>query len=228
MMRSTGTPGPAQPVTPADGSRLVTAGAAAPAPAPRYYRAGRYPVRRSGARVADLIVPGHYDVPTGNYVYDTGALTNLKLPGGGTIAAVGVNSTESNLYRFLTNPQVQVDTVDLTRGWYNFDRVYFEAGKATLTAESVRQLRNVAVLLRAYPQTRVKLGGYTDSTGTYKVNKLLSEARARTAWASLVEMGISPARVEARGYGPRYAIAPNTTDEGRAQNRRLSVKVLQK
>lgn len=158
------------------------------------------------------------------YVYDTGALTNLKLPGGGAIAAVGVNSTESNLYRFLTNPQVQVDTVDLTRGWYNFDRVYFEAGKATLTAESNRQLRNVAALLRAYPRARIKLGGYTGSTGSYKVNKLLSEARARTAWASLVEMGINPSRVEARSY----AIAPNTTNEGRAKNRRLSVKVLQK
>jgi outer membrane protein OmpA-like peptidoglycan-associated protein len=41
-------------------------------------------------------------------------------------------------------------------------------------------------------------------------------------------MGISPARIDARSYGPRYAIAPNTTVEGRAMNRRLSVEVLQK
>lgn len=188
----------------------------------------RYPRRTGPVRVSDPIVPGHYDAKTGNYVYETGAVTTLKLANGGTISGVGVNSTESNLYRFLSDPQMQVDSVDLTRGWYNFDRVYFEAGKATLTAASLNQLRNVATLLRAYPTARIKLGGYTDDTGTYKVNKALSEARARTAWASLVEMGISPSRVDARGYGPNYSIAANATEEGRAMNRRLSIKVVQK
>ncbi|GAA3957940.1 hypothetical protein GCM10022407_01620 [Hymenobacter antarcticus] len=202
----------------------------APAPAApyRYARNNRYPPRRTSPPAPDPIVPGRYDAKTGNYLYDTGQPTTLKLPGGAVIAGVGTNSTESYLHRFLDNAAVQVDTVDLTRGWFNFDRVFFNAGKATLTAESVSQLRNVAALLRAYPRARVKLGGYTDSTGTYKVNKLLSDARARTAWASLVEMGISPSRVDAHGYGPRYSIAPNTSEEGRAQNRRLSVKVLQK
>ncbi|MGY3088517.1 outer membrane protein OmpA-like peptidoglycan-associated protein [Hymenobacter sp. UYAg731] len=193
---------------------------------PRYNN--RYPARRPATRVADPIVPGHFDAKTGNYYYETGQPTTLKLPGGGAIANVGANSTESYLFRFLSDPQVRVDSVDLTRGWYNFDRVYFEAGKATLTPESVSQLRNIATLLRAYPKTRIKLGGYTDDTGTYKVNKELSEARARTAWASLVEMGISPSRLDARGYGPNYSISSNATEEGRAQNRRLSVKVLQK
>lgn len=197
----------------------------APEPAPRTYR---YPRRSAPVRVSDPIVPGHYDAKSGNYVYETGAITTLNLANGGAIKGVGINSTESNLYRFLSDPQIQVDTVDLTRGWYNFDRVYFEAGKATLTAASLNQLRNVATLLRAYPTARVKLGGYTDDTGTYKVNKALSEARARTAWASLVEMGISPSRVDARGYGPNYSIAANATEEGRAMNRRLSVKVVQK
>ncbi|MDB5267612.1 MAG: hypothetical protein JWP58_652 [Hymenobacter sp.] len=193
---------------------------------PRYNN--RSPARRPAARVADPIVPGHYDAKSGNYLYETGQPIALKLPGGGTVTNVGTNSTESYLFRFLSDPQVQVDSVDLTRGWYNFDRVYFEAGKATLTPESVSQLRNISALLRAYPQARVKLGGYTDDTGTYKVNKELSEARARTAWASLVEMGVSPSRLDARGYGPNYSIASNATEEGRAQNRRLSVKVLQK
>ena len=206
----------------------ASAPAAGPAPASRYARSRRYPPRRSTPPAPDPIVPGRYDAKTGNYLYDTGPLTTLRLPGGATIAGVGLNSTESFLHRFLDNPAAQVDTVDLTRGWFNFDRVFFDAGKATLTTESVSQLRNVAALLRAYPRARVKLGGYTDSTGTYRVNKLLSDARARTAWASLVEMGISPGRVDARGYGPRYAIAPNASEEGRAQNRRLSVKVLQK
>ena len=213
--------------TSAAASPTTPAAAAAPA-TERYPRDSSYPARRATPRVTDPIVPGHFEVKTGNYVYETGPPTTLKLPGGGTVSNVGANSTESYLFRFLNDPQVQVDSVDLTRGWYNFDRVYFEAGKATLTPESVSQLRNIATLLRAYPKIRIKLGGYTDDTGTYKVNKELSEARARMAWASLVEMGISPSRLDARGYGPNYSISSNATEEGRAQNRRLSVKVLQK
>ena len=219
------------PATAAPATAAVPRTATAAA-APRYSRypaANRYPARRpANTPVSDPIVPGHYDVRTGNYMYETGTPTTLKLPSGGTISGVGINSTESYLHHFLSSPEMKVDTMDLTRGWYNFDRVFFEPGKATLTTESMSQLRNVATLLRAYPNARIKLGGYTDSTGTYKVNKLLSEARARTAWASLVEMGISPGRIDARGYGPRYSIAANTSIEGRAMNRRLSVKVLQK
>lgn len=223
-------PGPATaaatvaPVAPVAGTPAATPTARSP------YRTGgpRNQPRRITPPAQDFIVPGHYDAKSGNYLYDTGAPTTLKLPGGASIANVGINSTESLLHRFLSDPSKRVDTLDLSRGWYNFDRVFFETGKATLTPESMSQLRNVVTLMRAYPTARVKIGGYTDSTGTYKVNKMLSEARARTAWASLVEMGISPARIDARGYGPRYGIAPNTTEEGRAMNRRLSVKVLAK
>lgn len=205
----------------------VSTPAAEPAAPSRYARSSRYSRRTSPAHT-DPIVPGHYDAKTGNYIYETGALTTLKLANGAVISAVGINSTESYLFHFITDPKVYVDTIDLTNGWYNFDKVFFDTGKATLTPESIGQLRNIATLLRAYPQARIKLGGYTDNTGDYKVNRQLSEARARTAWASLVEMGVSPARLEARGYGPNYAIAANESDEGRAQNRRLSVKVLQK
>ena len=207
----------------------VVASAPVPDSTPRPARyATTYPTHRPTKRVTDIIVPGRYDAKSGNYIYDTGKTTTLKLTGGRVVTGVGSNSTESYLYHFLADPQVQVDTVDLTKGWYNFDRVYFEAGKANLTHESIGQLRNVATILQAYPKARIKLGGYTDSTGTYNVNKQLSEARARTAWVSLVEMGISPSRIDARGYGRNYAIAANDSEEGRAKNRRLSVKVLEK
>ena len=217
----TAAPAPARPAQPAPAP-------AAPAAAGSPYRKTQYGSRRITPPAQDFIVPGHYDAKSGNYIYDTGAATTLQLPGGASIANVGVNSTESLLHRFLADPAKQVDTLDLSRGWFNFDRVFFETGKATLTPESMSQLRNVVTLMRAYPKARIKVGGYTDSTGTYKVNRMLSEARARTAWASLVEMGISPARIDARGYGPRYGIAPNISEEGRAKNRRLSVKVLAK
>ena len=165
---------------------------------------------RPATRVADPIVSGRFDAKTGNYLYETGQPTTLRLPGGGTITGGGANSTEGNLFRFLSDSQVQVDTVDLTRGWHNFDRVFFEAGKATLTPASVSQLRNIATLLRAFPKACIKLGGYTDDTDTYKVNRELSDAHARTAWASLVEMGISPSRLDARGSAPTTPSPPTT------------------
>ena len=214
---------------PASTSPAPVAPANVPADAPRPARTGRYPsYTAASTRLSDFIVPGHFDAKSGNYLYETGEPTTLKLTDGGTIANVGTHSTESNLYRFITDTRMQVDTVDLTHGWYNFDRVFFDAGKATLTTESLKQLRNVAALLKAYPRSRIKIGGYTDSTGTYKINKELSEDRAHAALDGLVGMGISPTRIEARGYGPRFSIAPNSTEEGRATNRRLSVKVLQK
>ena len=223
----------AAPAAPGAATPVATA-PVVPTPAapnePRPSRTPRYTSARTAAdtRASDFVAPGHFDAKSGNYIYETGQPTTLKLADGNVIAGVGTQSTESHLYRFITDPQLQVDTVDLTRGWYSFDRVYFDAGKASLTDASLKQLRNVAALLRAYPRSRIKLGGYTDSTGSYKINKILSEDRAHAAWESLVSMGIAPTRIDTRGYGPRYSIAPNSTEEGRAMNRRLSVKVLQK
>ena len=225
----------AQVVTAAPAAAPAAVGAAATAvvstpvvstpPAPRHSRLPR----RTTPPHPDPIVPGRYDARTGNYLYNTGPFTVLKLPDGAVVLAVGTNSTESYPHRFLTDPSLQVDTVDLTNGWYNFDRVFFfKTGKATLTAGSLGQLRNIAARLRAFPRARVKIGGYTDDTGEYRTNKQLSETRARTAWTSLVDMGISPDRIDTRGYGPSFSIASNATEEGRAQNRRISIKVLQK
>ncbi|MBD2715072.1 OmpA family protein [Microvirga sp. STR05] len=208
----------------------ATTGVPATGPAtPSAGRTGTYAAtRRPATRIAPPAVSGHYDAKSGNYIYDTGALTTLQLPNGHKLAGVGTNSTESFLYKFVADPKAQVDTVNLSAGWMSFDRVYFEVGKATLTKGSMPQLQNIAALMKAYPNIRLKIGGYTDSTGTYKMNRQLSEARARTAWTALVEMGVSPARLDARGYGSNYPVASNQTEVGRAMNRRLSVKVLQK
>ena len=209
---------PAKAGVPATGTAMPPVGRAAP----------YVPTRRPATRIAPPAVTGHYDAKSGNYIYETGALTTLQLPNGHKLAGVGTSSTESFLHKFVSDPKAKVDTVNLSAGWMSFDRVYFEVGKATLTKESMPQLQNIAALMKAYPNIRLKIGGYTDSTGTYKMNRQLSEARARTAWTALVEMGVSPARLDARGYGSNYPVASNQTEVGRAMNRRLSVKVLQK
>ncbi|WBA42580.1 OmpA family protein [Hymenobacter canadensis] len=225
MASAVPTPAPTAAMAPATPAPANSKAAMISAPAAR-------PAFRPGSRSPKTIeapaIGGHYDAASGNYIYDTGTPTTLQLTNGRKLSGVGVNSIETKLHQFIADPKQQIDTVDRTKGWMSFDRVYFETGKATLTKESMQQLKNIALLLQSYPQTRIKLGGYTDSVGAYQMNRQLSEARARTAWAALVELGVSPARLEARGYGSNYPIASNTTPAGRAMNRRLSVRVINK
>lgn len=175
----------------------------------------------------DETVSGRYDAESGNFIYDPGRPITLVLADGSK-QTVGINSTESRLYAFLTNKNVQVDSVNRTKGWINFDRVYFDARKATLTDESRGQLRNIVSILRTFPNAHIKIGGYTDSTGVGLENLKLSQARADVAMMTLAEMGIDINRLETKGYGVKHNIFPNTTPTGRALNRRISLRVTRK
>ena len=170
---------------------------------------------------------GRYDQDRDTYIYDTGRPIVLKLADG-TTQKVGANSTENRLYAFLATPSIQVDSVNRTKGWINFDRINFETGKAMLTPESALQLGNIASILATFPKAIVKIGGYTDSTGDALNNFQLSEARARAAMLTLAGMGVSPDRLQAKGYGAKYFVKPNNSPTGRALNRRVSIRVVSK
>ncbi|UOG73021.1 OmpA family protein [Hymenobacter tibetensis] len=170
---------------------------------------------------------GTYDRDRDMYIYDTGQPIVLTLANGSS-QKVGANSTENRLYTFLSDPSFQVDSVNRTKGWINFDRVYFDAGKATLTSESEQQLHNIAEVLKTFPEATVKLGGYTDNTGLDTKNLVLSEERAKTAALALVKKGIPFHRLQFKGYGSKYFVATNETPEGRALNRRISIRVVKK
>ena len=170
---------------------------------------------------------GRYDQDRDTYIYDTGRPIVLTLADG-TTQKVGANSTENRLYTFLSSPAFQVDSVNRTKGWINLDRINFETGKAQLTPESALQLGNIASILTTFPQSVVKIGGYTDSTGEALVNYQLSEDRARAAMLTLASMGVSADRLQAKGYGPKYFVRPNNTPANRALNRRVSIRVLRK
>jgi outer membrane protein OmpA-like peptidoglycan-associated protein len=170
---------------------------------------------------------GRYDEATGNFIYDTGLPTLIKLRDG-TRQMVGANSTENRLYQFLANDAVQVDSVNRTKGWISFDRVYFAPSSANLTPESRQQLRNVADILKNFPRARVRIGGYTDNSGSFASNMKMSEDRADAAMAMLVDLGIDASRITTKGYGQKIPIASNDTEDGRALNRRISLRVTRK
>ncbi|MBO0934300.1 sodium-translocating pyrophosphatase [Fibrella aquatilis] len=149
--------------------------------------------------------------------------TDLTLEGGKLLKGVGITGVETSLVNFIKSDK----PVDKTT-WFDFDRLTFETGSATLKPESQEQLTNVAEVLKAYPNVNVKIGGYTDNTGDAKKNMKLSGDRAASVLKELSGMGIASSRLEAEGYGQEHPVASNDTEEGRAQNRRISVRVTKK
>jgi K(+)-stimulated pyrophosphate-energized sodium pump len=104
----------------------------------------------------------------------------------------------------------------------------FDTGSATLQPASDEQLHNVAEILKAYPNVKLKIGGYTDNTGDKAANQKLSEERAQNVKAALEKMGIDPSRLTAQGYGEEHPVADNSTEEGKQKNRRISMRVTAK
>jgi OOP family OmpA-OmpF porin len=105
--------------------------------------------------------------------------------------------------------------------------VGFEYDSATLTAESRPVLDEVAADLKKYPRLKVELQGHTDSRGSDQYNLKLSQRRAEAVREYLIRQGVSPDQLTARGYGETQPKASNDTDEGRAENRRVDMKVLE-
>jgi outer membrane protein OmpA-like peptidoglycan-associated protein len=106
--------------------------------------------------------------------------------------------------------------------------IYFETGKSTLKPESYAGLNNVVRLLETNPSIRIEISGHTDNVGSLNLNTRLSNNRAKAVVTYLVNKGVSESRLEYKGYAYSQPIAPNSTAEGRAKNRRVEFKVLSK
>ena len=113
--------------------------------------------------------------------------------------------------------------------WFTLDRLTFETGSATLKPSSAEQLKNLAGIMKTYPNLKLKLGGYTDNTGDEAANMKLSQERAEAAKNAIVREGVDGRRMEAEGYGSQHAVCPeNNTPECKAVNRRIDVRVTEK
>lgn len=105
--------------------------------------------------------------------------------------------------------------------------VKFASRTANLTAGSDKAIAELAKLLKAHKELKVEIQGFTDDSGTPAQNQPLSQHRANVVREELVQgHGISPGRVTARGYGEAHPIASNKTEAGRAQNRRVTAKIV--
>ena len=101
--------------------------------------------------------------------------------------------------------------------------INFELGKSDLLPSAYSELDKILKVLKDYPETKWKIEGHTDNTGSQKLNKELSINRAKSVYNYFVSNGISSARLSYNGYGFDYPIADNTTETGKALNRRVAV-----
>lgn len=106
------------------------------------------------------------------------------------------------------------------------DGVTFDVGSAALKPQFRATLDQIAQSLQNYPNSLIDVYGHTDSTGSDAFNQTLSENRARTVANYLVMRGVAQSRLRSAGYGETMPIADNATEEGRAKNRRVEIKIV--
>lgn len=133
--------------------------------------------------------------------------------------------TNDSLHPFLVDIPLQPIEVG---GSVVLKNVYFNTDKYDLLNESKVELNKLVELLRANPSLKIELGGHTDNVGNKTYNQKLSENRSKSVFDYLVMQGIAASRLSYKGYGDTQPIADNTTEEGRALNRRTEFKVISK
>lgn len=104
--------------------------------------------------------------------------------------------------------------------------ITFDVNQTTIRPAFSDTLESVALVLKEFDKTTIRIEGHTDSTGSRDYNQLLSERRASSVRDFLLNQGIEPGRTRAVGYGPRYPIASNDTASGREQNRRVELTLV--
>ena len=104
--------------------------------------------------------------------------------------------------------------------------ILFDVGKSTIRPESATVLNNIVNVLNKYKNSKFSIEGYTDTSGNKDKNQRLSEDRAYSVKAYLVDKGINPARLSAKGFGPEKPIADNKTKKGRELNRRVEINLV--
>ena len=103
--------------------------------------------------------------------------------------------------------------------------IYFNSGKSTFRPGVTQKLDLIAAIMKEYPKANFNIEGHTDSAGAAAPNQRLSDRRAKAVLDYLGSHGVSYSRLSSVGYGEDYPIADNSTRAGRAQNRRVEIKL---
>lgn len=104
----------------------------------------------------------------------------------------------------------------------------FPLNSSYLTDQAKTEIDKLVSLLTDYPGASLIVDGHTDATGTEQYNQWLSEKRAESVKDYAVEKGLDAGKISINGYGQSKPVAPNNTAEGRQQNRRVEVTIVER
>jgi outer membrane protein OmpA-like peptidoglycan-associated protein len=157
------------------------------------------------------------NIPNANFLRDRAIVLQL---GGRDDAAnavyvtsIRVAESEKSIYDELT-----------AKGRWATQGILFDVGQSTVKPESTPTLKQIAEVLKQNPSLKVEIAGNTDNVGSAAANLTLSDARANAVKDLLVsEYGVQAEQLTAKGYGSTKPVGPNTTPEGRANNRRVEL-----
>lgn len=117
-------------------------------------------------------------------------------------------------------------SVEFDESVYELKDVLFETGKATLKPSSFKQLDLLVEGMQKYDTLKVEIAGHTDNVGGEDYNLKLSQDRAESVRNYLIQKKIAPERLTAKGYGYSQPVEDNSSEAGRARNRRTEVRIL--
>ncbi len=154
-------------------------------------------------------------------------LTEVVLPDGTKLQAFP-GGIEDELVKFIKSDEYKNGTEETLKAkWFNFDDLNFKMGSTELTPESKRQVDNVTAILKAFPEVKIKIGGYTDKVGKDDSNLKLSDSRAKAVQAILAKAGVGAQVPQAEGYGETQAkVAETASDEERKADRKTAIRLI--
>lgn len=104
--------------------------------------------------------------------------------------------------------------------------IFYESGSFKLKNESMYEITKLVQFLKENPDVRIEISGHTDNTGVDQTNLTLSTNRAKSVYDWLIKQGIAADRLVYKGYGKSQPLEPNTTEAGKARNRRTEIKII--
>ena len=149
-----------------------------------------------------------------------GAATGALI-GGGIGYYMDKQAEELERIEALEEVRREGDRIVATMG----EKLLFEVNSAILKPTAIDGLTEVASVLNRYPETKIMVRGYTDTTGSEVYNQELSERRAKSVGNFLISKGVDATRVTMLGFGEQFPVASNDTAEGRQENRRVELEI---
>ena len=167
---------------------------------------------------------------TGEYVINLpyGKRYGITAKAQGFVASsISIDLVKSNAKPVLKNADLYVIPIE-SGASINLNNIFFNAGKSNLLPESFAELNRIADFLTENKNVVVEIGGHTDNVGNDQTNLTLSQDRADAVRFYLLSKGIKIVRLQAKGYGKNLPVATNTTEDGKAQNRRVEFMIMKK